>query len=95
MVPNTGEKANVNSSRSLNAPRSLEIVTDSESLPSQIKIRDRWKSVTGIQDIWRIDDEWWREEVISRMYYVCILKDEETVVVFQDLTTNNWYRQFG
>ena len=95
MVPNTGEKANVNSSRSLNAPSPLEIVIDSERLPAKIKIRDRWKSVTGIQDIWRIDDEWWREEVISRMYYMCILKDEEAVVVFQDLTTNNWYRQFG
>ena len=94
MVPNTGEKANFNSSRSLNAPRPLEIVTDSERLPSRIKIRDIWKSVTGIQDIWRIDDEWWREKPISRIYYMCILKTEEAVVIFQDLITNSWYRQF-
>ena len=94
MVPNTGEKANFNSSRSLNEPKSLEVMTGSENMPYKIRIRGIWKSVTGIQDICRIDDEWWREKPISRIYYMCILKTEEAVVIFQDLITNSWYRQF-
>ena len=60
-------------------------MTGSENMPYKIRIRGIWKSVTGIQDIWRIDDEWWREKPISRIYYMCILKTEEAVVIFQEM----------
>ncbi len=94
MVQNTGEKANVNPGRAVNEPKPLEVVIDSEKMPHKIKIRGIWKFVIGIQDIWKIDDEWWREKPISRVYYMCILRTEEALVIFHDLITNNWYRQF-
>ena len=46
-----------------------------------------------IQDIWRIDDEWWRMNPISRMYFDCILIDGRHITVFKDLINGGWFQQ--
>jgi hypothetical protein len=51
--------------------------------------------VVSVEDRWRIDDEWWREQPISRMYFECTLEDGRQLTVFQDLLTGGWYRQSG
>jgi hypothetical protein len=43
------------------------------------------REVTAVQDRWRIDDEWWREAPLSRMYYQLQLDGERVVTVYQDL----------
>jgi hypothetical protein len=45
-----------------------------------------------VQDIWRIDDEWWREEV-SRLYYRLRLEDERRVTIYNDLISLDWHQQ--
>jgi hypothetical protein len=49
--------------------------------------------VESVEDIWRIDDEWWREEAVSRMYYRCAVDGGMSVTVFHDLINGKWYRQ--
>ena len=34
---------------------------------------NRRQAVTSIEDRWRIDDEWWRSEPVSRLYYAVLL----------------------
>ena len=51
--------------------------------------------IASIDDLWRIDEEWWREKPIARMYYQLTAEGGGRLTVFQDLTNGNWYRQRG
>lgn len=49
--------------------------------------------VASIEDCWRIDDEWWREKPVSRLYFEVLLEDGRRLTVFKDLLQGQWYRQ--
>jgi hypothetical protein len=51
--------------------------------------------VVTIDGRWKIDEEWWRENPILRMYYQVTTGDGRRITVFRDLTTGKWYRQRG
>lgn len=46
-----------------------------------------------VQDCWRIDDEWWRETPIARLYYTVVLKGGLLLTIFHDLIENTWHEQ--
>ena len=50
------------------------------------------KPVESIIEIWHVDDEWWREP-ISRRCVEVILEGGKHVVLYEDLTTNDWFMQ--
>ena len=47
----------------------------------------------AVLDTWRIDDEWWRQRPVSRLYYRLALEDERTVTVYRDLASGRWAKQ--
>jgi hypothetical protein len=51
------------------------------------------RAVSAVQDRWRLDDEWWRERPISRLYHTLVLEDGTLVVVYRDLLVDEWYMQ--
>ena len=51
------------------------------------------QTVNTIDDRWRIDDEWWRSEPVSRLYYTVLLTSGQRLVIYRDLITGQWYRQ--
>ena len=57
----------------------------------------KWTLVAEIDDIWKINDEWWRgpDEEIARLYYVLRLGSGQKLSIYLDLATNIWYRQSG
>ena len=81
--------------RPLNAPSPLRVRTDARG-----RIVSVWRhgrpiprAVVAVQDRWRIDDEWWREHAVSRMYYAVVLDDGAFVTLYHDLTTDAWFEQ--
>lgn len=48
--------------------------------------------IEEVIEIWRIDDEWWREP-IHRRYIDVVLEGGGHVVLFEDLTTGQWFLQ--
>ena len=46
-----------------------------------------------VRSVWRIDDEWWRGEPVSRLYYSVLLETGVVMTIFRDLTTNKWHKQ--
>jgi len=48
--------------------------------------------VEVVGEVWRIDDEWWRRP-ISRRCIEVILEGGKHVVLFEDLTTGEWWMQ--
>jgi hypothetical protein len=53
----------------------------------------RRQVVAAIDDRWRIDDEWWRREPVSRLYYAVLLASGQRLVLYKNLTNDCWYRQ--
>lgn len=49
-------------------------------------------AVESVGEIWRIDDEWWRRP-ISRRCIEVVLDGGKHVLLFEDLTTGEWWVQ--
>ena len=95
MVKNTGTKNGISAIRSLNAPEAIEVKENRTGNPSNVRLGKEWLSVKAVQDVWRIDDEWWRAEPISRLYFTLTLKDGTIATVFKDLVSHAWFKQPG
>jgi len=50
------------------------------------------RAVESILDIWRIDDEWWRQP-IARWYAEVVLEGGMHITLYEDLMTGDWYIQ--
>ncbi len=48
--------------------------------------------VETVLEMWRIDDEWWRQ-LISRRYFAVTLEGGSRVVLFEDIVTHEWFMQ--
>ena len=75
--------------RTINTPRRVEVELGVAGLPVMVERR----AVESVGEIWRIDDEWWREHPIARMYYALILDDGTLLTVYHDLASDTWFEQ--
>ncbi len=58
-----------------------------------VTLSGRRLRVLQVQDTWRIDDEWWRERPVSRLYFSVALEDGRVTVFYADLLLGRWHRQ--
>ena len=79
--------------RPLNRPTPVAVSCDPAGLPVRVGERGRARRVAAIRDRWRLDDEWWREEPLSRLYYQVECDDGTCETLYCDLLTGAWYRQ--
>jgi hypothetical protein len=81
--------------RPLNAPMPLRVQLDEQGRVAAIWRQGRLtpRTIAAIQDRWRIDDEWWREHPVSRMYYEVVLDDGSLLTMYQDLAVDQWFEQ--
>ena len=99
MVPNPRKAPGPGPLRPLNLPEALDVEVDAQGTPvalTPMKSGRRVKvaaQVVSIDDRWRIDDEWWRERPVARMYYRVITQEGRAVTIFQDLVDGAWRRQ--
>jgi hypothetical protein len=68
----TTKSLRINASITLNMPEPLVVEENAVGLPTTVTLKRRQPIIT-IEDYWRIDDEWWRSEPVSRMYYAVML----------------------
>ena len=92
---NVAAARNRNELRPLNAPTPLRVQLDEQSRIIAIWRQGRLtpRTIAAIQDCWRIDDEWWREHRVARMYYEVVLDDGSLLTMFQDLVADAWFEQ--
>ena len=94
MVANPRTPARPHRLRPLREPRPIAVEADAEGRPVAVTLRPGERlRVTEVQDTWRIDDEWWRERPVSRVYYELALEDRRVVMVYRDLVGGRWARQ--
>jgi len=92
MVENTGKTLRADTYKPVNTPEPVKIEEDASGLPLAVRMKRR-QAVTAIEDKWRLDDEWWRTEAISRLYYNVLLASGQRLVLYKDLVTGGWYQQ--
>ena len=92
MVTNTGAPIRSHRLRPLNLPRSIGVELHKDDLPVTIVFAGKRRQVEEIGEIWRIDDEWWRDQ-IARRYVEVMLVGGGHVVVYEDLIGGGWFMQ--
>lgn len=97
MVADSGTPARPDPLRPLNRPRPIEVLTrrnrDGEPEPAALVERGRRYRVEGVDDVWCVEDEWWRDGPVDRRYYRLALAGGAVRTVFHDRTTGGWYAQ--
>ncbi len=81
--------------RPLNAPSPLKVDLDAAGQVVALWRQGRLtpRRIAAVQDRWRIDDEWWREHPIARMYFSLLLDDGTLLTVYHDLAADVWFEQ--
>ena len=78
----------------LHNPRRVRVDPAADSgEPIVVHLSRRRLAVESVLERWRIDDEWWRDRPISRVYYRLLLEDGRTVDVYKALRSGRWFQQ--
>ena len=91
MVTDPGTPTGTGRVRPLNQPIPAAVEAEG-GLPRAVLWRGAFLRVATVHDTWRIDDEWWREE-IARRYFLVELQGGRHLTLYQDLVTKDWYAQ--
>jgi hypothetical protein len=92
LVANPRAPLHADAVKPVNTPEPVRVDEDAAGLPAAVRMPRRLR-VAAIEDRWRIDDEWWRAEPVSRLYYTVTLAPGDRLVLYKDLLSGNWYRQ--
>lgn len=92
MVENPRTAGGAGGLRLLNQPKPSVVEANAYGEPTSIVVQGRFVKVRTIHDQWRIDDEWWRDE-ISRRYFALELENGRRITVYHDLVGENWFAQ--
>ncbi len=91
MVTYSGAKARTDNVRSLNVPKPVTVIAEN-GMPAKLITRTTEVAVMQIQDVWIVQDEWWRKE-IDRQYFALLMMDGEMRTIFHDRMEDAWYEQ--
>jgi len=96
MVPPPRAALRADRLRALNAPEPVAVELGIDGQPAAFRRSGGQAvgdcTVEAVLEVWRIDDEWWRQP-IARRYCEVVLAGGGRVVLFQDLVTGDWFVQ--
>ena len=93
MVKTTGAAAGVGAVRPLNMPEPLRVTTNAQGWPARLVLGGQRVEVRSIEDVWRVEDEWWRGEPVSRTYFEVLTDDDRRVTLYWDRVAGAWLKQ--
>ena len=79
--------------RPLNLPEPFHVETK-DGWPNLVELRvGERHAVVLIEDVWRVDEEWWRDSPIVRTYFEVLLDSGRRLTLFLDEASGRWYSQ--
>ena len=93
MVKNSRETPGTGPIQPLNLPATVEVVEDERQRPVALVLGGQSQEVSSIDDLWEIEDEWWRPRPVARRYYQVTTEDGRRLTLYRDLVDGAWYRQ--
>ena len=88
------DPATTDSMRPLTTPNAVAVREGLAQEPRAVRIGERWREVTQIEDQWSFD-LWWRPTPMTRSYYRVSQADGSQLTLFRDQCEDRWYRQSG
>jgi nucleotidyltransferase/DNA polymerase involved in DNA repair len=76
----------------LTTPDSVAVREGPAREPHAVRIGERWREVTWIEDQWSFD-LWWRQTPVTRSYYRVSQADGSQFTLFRDQREDRWYQQ--
>ena len=92
MVTDAGKTLRPHTLKPVNVPEEVQVEESPAGLPLALRDRRR-QAIEVIHERWRIDDEWWRDTPVARLYFAVTLSSGQRLVIFKDLHASHWYRQ--
>ncbi len=71
----------------------MRVEAGADGGPIAIYLSSQRCAVGAVLETWRIDDEWWRERAVSRLYFSLLLEDGRTVTIYNCLASRQWAAQ--
>ena len=93
MFKNSRKKVLTNRIRPLNQPDKVQVRELFDQKPSIVFLNGKWHTVCSIEDMWEVEDEWWRDAPINRRYYQVGFDIGLTITIFRDMISGFWYEQ--
>lgn len=79
--------------RRLNAPTKVTVRLGPNDVPATVVVRHKAQRVASVHERWQIDEGWWWERPVSRLYWRLVLDDGRLLTVYQDLKEGSWWMQ--
>jgi hypothetical protein len=94
MEPDPRTPSGAHRLRLLNEPAPVELRLE-EGRPAALRDhrRGRWRVVERVEEVWRLEDGWWRERGLLRTYFRLLLADGDLVTVYQEGNGPRWWLQ--
>ena len=95
MEPDSRTPSGAHRLRLLNQPAPVELRL-SEGRPAALRDprRGGWRPVERVEEVWRLEDGWWRERgLLVRTYFRLLLAGGDLVTVYQEGNGPNWWLQ--
>ena len=94
MEPRSRTAAGAHRLRPLNQAQPLRLQTDrSTGAPTAVELRGTWRGVARVEEVWRIDDGWWRPHPVQRTYFRLALDDGRPLTLYLDQAEGGWWLQ--
>ena len=97
MVAHPGTKIRAHRLRPLTSPIQVDVQVDAHGAPAAVRFEGELRivavAVAAVQDRWRIDDEWWRETPVIRVYHQVQLEGGRIITIYHDLAGGAWWLQ--
>ncbi|PKB57397.1 MAG: hypothetical protein BZY73_03470 [SAR202 cluster bacterium Casp-Chloro-G3] len=79
--------------RPLNPPEPVEVKVDRRQWPVAVVLKKKLVKIAQVHDLWELDTEWWRPNPLTRRYYRVTTESEQSMTIFRNLVSGEWYRQ--
>jgi hypothetical protein len=79
--------------RALNPPRPAGVRTGDSGAPEEVLLKGSWRRCSRIEEVWRVEDGWWRPKPVRRTYFRLTLEDGLLLTVYLDHVAGGWWTQ--
>ena len=93
MEPDPRAKAGADRLRPLNSPRPVTLELSPGGVPARVEIQGRKRRVLRVEEIWRVEEGWWRGQEVARVYFRLALEEGGLLTVYNDRNQGGWWSQ--